>query len=54
MSDTVFGTQVVHGLQLLSMNKPKDGNGYYYCSHEVSFGQWLPFIFIKVEAPQRI
>ncbi|XP_021928418.1 A-kinase anchor protein 7-like isoform X2 [Zootermopsis nevadensis] len=37
MTDTVFGSQVVQGIQLLSMNKPKDGNGYYYCSHQVAF-----------------
>jgi len=38
MSDMVFGSQVVQGIQLLSMNKPKDSNGYYYCSHQVTFG----------------
>ncbi|PNF19163.1 hypothetical protein B7P43_G09786 [Cryptotermes secundus] len=37
MSDTVFGCQIVRGIQLLSMNKPKDGNGYYYCSHQLAF-----------------
>jgi hypothetical protein len=47
MSDTVFGSQVVRGIQLLSMNKPKDGNGYYYCSHQVAFGQWLQFVLVK-------
>lgn len=36
-SNTVFGTQTVKGIQLLSMNKPKDENGYYYCSHQVAF-----------------
>jgi hypothetical protein len=38
MSDMVFGSQVVQGIQLLSMNKPKDSNGYYNCSHQVTFG----------------
>ncbi|XP_069678270.1 A-kinase anchor protein 7-like isoform X2 [Periplaneta americana] len=37
ISNTVFGTQTVKGIQLLSMNKPKDENGYYFCSHQVTF-----------------
>ncbi|XP_063218122.1 A-kinase anchor protein 7-like [Bacillus rossius redtenbacheri] len=32
-----FGQQVVRSVQLLSMNKPKDANGYYYCSHQEIF-----------------
>ncbi|XP_064486701.1 uncharacterized protein LOC135399005 [Ornithodoros turicata] len=32
-----FGSQAVFSLQLLSMNKPKDENGYYYCSQECKF-----------------
>lgn len=42
MSDMVFGSQVVQGVQLLSMNKPKDSNGYYYCSHQVTFDVTCP------------
>ncbi|GFG35172.1 hypothetical protein Cfor_12748 [Coptotermes formosanus] len=42
MSDIVFGSQAVRGVQLLSMNKPKDGNGYYYCSHQVTFDVTCP------------
>ncbi|XP_014662570.1 PREDICTED: uncharacterized protein LOC106805482 [Priapulus caudatus] len=34
--EMAFGNQQVESLQLLSMNKPKDTNGYYYCSKEVN------------------
>ncbi|PSN47404.1 hypothetical protein C0J52_11161 [Blattella germanica] len=37
MINTVFGAQIVQSVQLLSMNKPKDEKGYYYCSHQVKF-----------------
>lgn len=35
--DTHFGCQYVFGLQLLSMNKPKDKERYYHCEKEISF-----------------
>ncbi|XP_022091176.1 uncharacterized protein LOC110979566 isoform X1 [Acanthaster planci] len=34
----MFGMQVVHGLQLCSINKPKSADGYYYKAAEVLFG----------------
>lgn len=33
-----FGSQRVNGVQLLSMNKPKDEHGYYYNSLQLDFG----------------
>ncbi|KAK7077014.1 hypothetical protein SK128_015542 [Halocaridina rubra] len=33
-----FGIQIVHSLQLLSMNLPKDEKRYYFCSKEIKFG----------------
>lgn len=33
-----FGSQRVNGVQLLSMNKPKDERGYYYNSLQLDFG----------------
>uniref|UniRef100_A0A131YJX3 A-kinase anchor protein 7 n=1 Tax=Rhipicephalus appendiculatus TaxID=34631 RepID=A0A131YJX3_RHIAP len=38
--DESFGTQKVNSLQLLSMLKPKDERGYYYCSMEHTFGDF--------------
>ncbi|KAK8759153.1 hypothetical protein V5799_003217 [Amblyomma americanum] len=35
-----FGSQTVNSLQLLSMYKPKDERGYYYCSLEMPFGNF--------------
>lgn len=35
-----FGSQQVNSLQLLSMVKPKDEHGYYYCSLEHTFGDF--------------
>lgn len=35
-----FGSQTVNSLQLLSMYKPKDEHGYYYCSLEMTFGNF--------------
>nr|CAD7444256.1 unnamed protein product [Timema bartmani] len=37
MANHSFGVQTVRGVQLLSMNKPKDISGYYYCSHQENF-----------------
>ncbi|XP_038057749.1 uncharacterized protein LOC119729235 isoform X2 [Patiria miniata] len=37
-SSQVFGTQVVEGLQLCSINKPKTPDGYYCKAAEVFFG----------------
>ncbi|XP_037782830.1 A-kinase anchor protein 7-like [Penaeus monodon] len=38
--DAHFGCQYVFGLQLLSMNKPKDKERYYHCEKEMSFGKY--------------
>ncbi|XP_075741454.1 uncharacterized protein LOC142790721 isoform X2 [Rhipicephalus microplus] len=38
--DETFGTQKVNSLQLLSMSKPKEAKGYYYCSLEHTFGNF--------------
>ena len=32
-----FGEQTVEGLELLSMTKPKDDDGYYHCFLSCSF-----------------
>ena len=34
---TEFGSQPIEGLELLSMTKPYDAEGYYYCFHRSSF-----------------
>lgn len=39
-ADEHFGSQQVNSLQLLSMLKPKDEHGYYYCSLEHTFGDF--------------
>lgn len=39
--DEPFGMQQVKSLQLLSISKPKDERGYYYCSLEHMFGNFL-------------
>jgi hypothetical protein len=35
--DKEFGEQVLEGLELLSMSKPVDEEGYYYCFSKNSF-----------------
>ncbi|CAN7938582.1 unnamed protein product, partial [Ixodes hexagonus] len=37
-AEETFGCQRVNGVQLLSMNKPKDEHGYYYNSLQLDFG----------------
>lgn len=36
--DVYFGSQIIEGLQLLSMLEHKDRNGYYFCEKEILFG----------------
>lgn len=37
---THFGEQVVRGIQLCSMDKPKSDSGYYHVEHEIKFSVW--------------
>ena len=37
-SNGLFGEQIMDGLQLCSINKPKSPEGYYYKAEEVLFG----------------
>ena len=37
--DSEFGSQAIDGLELLSMTKPSDEEGYYHCFERHSFNQ---------------
>ena len=37
--DSAFGTELIQGLQLCSMYKPKDEFGYYHVAHQRNFGK---------------
>lgn len=38
-SNIKFGDALIPSIQLLSMQKPKDKHGYYYCEHEIDIIQ---------------
>jgi len=40
-----FGDEILHRLDLCSMLKKKQPNGYYYCESSIVFGKYI-FIFL--------
>ncbi|XP_072014508.1 uncharacterized protein [Amphiura filiformis] len=50
-SNELFGGQVMDGLQLCSINKPKSSEGYYYKAEEIFFGKSAPMESINENEP---